>query len=466
MLTTAMLRQNPVFQDLPETELQWMAEQGEDMELQPEQALFFEGDAADYMFVFFEGEVRLRRESSGDSSRTFTMAAGDVSGVLPYSRLEYFRATGRAVVKTRVGRFHKKIFPEMMHRMPPLSERLVGMMMDRVRETTRQDEQQRKLASLGKLSAGLAHELNNPAGAAKRAAASLTEVRQQLRDAYLRIDCREITTKQRSKIAKFENAALDRAKTSQAMNWNSLEQADKEEELLEWMDSRGVLEGHEVTGGLVEAAVTIPELEALAEDVGIDALTDVLNRIHLVLLVARLVNEIELSIGRISEIVKAVKEYTYMDQASEQEIDVHDGIESTLTILAFKLRKKSIHVIREFDRSLPRICAFGAELNQVWTNLIVNAVEAMSEGGELRLRTWGEHMDIMVEVRDNGAGIPQAVQPRIFEPFFTTKGVGEGTGLGLDTVQRIVRKHRGEIQVESSAGDTRFLVRLPKQATR
>jgi signal transduction histidine kinase len=226
------------------------------------------------------------------------------------------------------------------------------------------------------------------------------------------------------------------------------------------------LEGHEVTGGLVEAAVTIPELEALAEDVGIDALTDVLNRIHLVLLVARLVNEIELSIGRISEIVKAVKEYTYMDQASEQEIDVHDGIESTLTILAFKLRKKSIHVIREFDRSLPRICAFGAELNQVWTNLIVNAVEAMSEGGELRLRTWGEHMDIMVEVRDNGAGIPQAVQPRIFEPFFTTKGVGEGTGLGLDTVQRIVRKHRGEIQVESSAGDTRFLVRLPKQATR
>jgi signal transduction histidine kinase len=204
-------------------------------------------------------------------------------------------------------------------------------------------------------------------------------------------------------------------------------------------------------------------LELLAEKVGIDALTDVLTRIHLVLTASRLVSEIEASANRISEIVKAVKEYTYMDQAPEQEIDVHDGIESTLTILAFKLRKKSINVVREFDRTLPKICAYGAELNQVWTNLIVNAAEAMPEGGELRIKTWGEHVDILVEVRDNGSGIPKPVQPRIFEPFFTTKGVGEGTGLGLDTVQRIVRKHRGEIKVESVPGDTRFVVRLPKQ---
>ncbi len=366
-------------------------------------------------------------------------------------------------MRTHVARFNKKIFTEMMHRMPPLSERLVGLMMDRVRETAHRDEQQIKLASLGKLSAGLAHELNNPAGAAKRAAASLKEVRVQVREAYLRIDCRELSTAQRGYIAKFENTALERAAQPQATTWNSLEQADREEELQDWMDSHGVLDGYQFTGALVEAGVTIPELEGLAEKVGIDALTDVLTRIHLVLTSARLVTDIELSVSRISEIVKAVKEYTYMDQAPEQEIDIHDGIESTLTILAFKLRKKSINVVREFDRTLPKICAQGAELNQVWTNLIVNAAEAMSDGGELRIKTWGEHMDILIEVRDNGSGIPQEIQPRIFEPFFTTKGVGEGTGLGLDTVQRIVKKHRGEVRVVSVPGDTKFIVRLPKQ---
>ena len=443
--------------------MQWLVDHGELLTLEPDEILFNEGDAAEYMFVIFEGEVRMRRESPDAVARAFTMAAGDISGVLPYSRLQYFRATARATVKTILARFNKNVFPEMMRRMPPLSERLVGLMMDRVRENTRQDEQKTKLASLGKLAAGLSHELNNPAGAAKRAAASLREARVNLRAAYLRLDCRELTTSQREFIGKFENTAIERGGPAPSVTWNSLEQADREEELLEWMDSRGVLDGHLLTGALVEAGVVVSELEDLAEKVGIDALTDVLTRMNLSITAARLVEEIEVSVNRISEIVKAVKEYTYMDQAPEQEIDIHSGIESTLLILAFKLRKKSITVVREFDRSIPKICAFGAELNQVWTNLIVNAVEAMSEGGELRIKTWGEHVDILIEIRDNGTGIPLEVQPRIFEPFFTTKGVGEGTGLGLDTVQRIIRKHRGEIKVQSVPGDTRFVVRLPKR---
>jgi signal transduction histidine kinase len=463
MLTVPLLRQIGAFQDLPEEQLAWLADQGEDIRLEPNETLFNEGDGADYMYVFFEGELRLRREMGDSNARTFMASAGDVTGMLPYSRLQFFMGTGRAITAVRVARFHKKIFPEMLKRMPPLGDRLVGMMMDRVRETTRRDIQQEKLVALGKLSAGLAHELNNPAGAAKRAAVSLKEVRVQLRDAYLRIDCRELTTAQRGAIAKFEAAAMDRVAQTPAASINSLEQSDREEELISWMDDRGVLEGYKLAGGLVEAGITTAELDGLAEKVGIESLSDVLARIQLVLLAARLVEEIEHSATRISELVKAIKEYTYMDQAPEQEIDIHPGIESTLTILAYKLRKKSINVVREYDRDLPKICAYGAELNQVWTNLIVNAIEATPEGGELRIRTWGETKDVLVEVRDNGVGITEKNQGRIFEPFFTTKGVGEGTGLGLDTVQRIVRRHRGEICVESVPGDTRFTIRLPKQ---
>jgi signal transduction histidine kinase len=206
--------------------------------------------------------------------------------------------------------------------------------------------------------------------------------------------------------------------------------------------------------------VEIPKLEKLAVEVGDQVLCDTLIRIASILTISRLIGEIENSTKRISDLVRAIKEYSYMDRAAMQEVDVHQGLESTLTILSHRL-KRGIRVVREYDASLPRVCAFGGELNQIWTNLIDNAIEAMQGVGELRLRTARELDRVLVEIGDNGPGIPPEVQQHIFEPFFTTKGVGEGTGLGLDTVCRIVRNHHGEIRVSSKPGDTRFQVYLP-----
>ena len=465
MIDPAELRKIEVFADLGGDQLLWLAEQGEEQRLATGEQPFQPGAPADHMYAILEGELQLRRTSGEAETRFFNAQPGEVTGILPYSRLKTFNVIAQALSPIRVVRFHKSIFPEIMRRMPEVGERLIGLMLDRVREVTRMDEQREKLASLGKLAAGLAHELNNPAGAAKRAATSLRELREQLRQAYLRLDCRNLSPDQRGFIAKFEALALSQANQASAVPSSSLEQSDKEDALSEWMDAHSVAESWQLAPMLAEAGITREQLDEVALKIGDDALGDTLIRCNLSLTASRLVMEIEQSVTRISELVGAIKEYTYMDQAPEQEIDVHTGIESTLTILAYKLRKKSIRVVREYDRSLPKICAFGVELNQIWTNLIVNAVEAMSEGGELRIKTWAEPKDLVIEIQDNGSGIPADYLPRIFEPFRTTKGLGEGTGLGLETVKRVVRKHRGSIKVESEPGNTRFYVRLPKQKT-
>ncbi len=465
MIELDALRKVEAFKDLPDDQLQWLSDHADDLRFETGDNLFQPGDTADYMFAFLEGEMQIRRTDSS-SAAAINIGPGEITGILPYSRLKKFTGVGRALAPGRVARFHKNIFPELMNKLPVLGERLVFQMLDRVREVTKMDEQREKLAALGKLSAGLAHELNNPAGAAKRAATSLMEVRKDLREAYLRLDCRELKPKQRSFIAAFEQTALARSLEVSGIGSSSLEQSDREEALSDWMAEHSVTEPWKLAPMLAEAEITSEQLANLESQVGTDALNDTLTRCYLSMTAARLVKEIDQSVNRISELVRAVKEYTYMDQAPEQEIDVHTGIESTLTILAFKLRKKSIEVVRQYDRSLPLICAYGVELNQVWTNLIVNAIEAMSEHGELRIRTWGDVKDIFVEICDNGAGLSEEAKTHLFEPFFTTKGVGEGTGLGLDTVSRVVRKHRGEVTAHSVPGDTRFRVRLPKQLSK
>ncbi|HEX6625313.1 MAG TPA: ATP-binding protein [Pyrinomonadaceae bacterium] len=457
------LRRVGVFKDLPEDQLRWFASNSVERRFAAGEVLFARGDKPDWMSIYLEGEAQAVTDDSMSDGWVYVMRAGDplteVSGALPYSRMTEYAAMGRAVVPTRVLLFPAALFPQMLERMPVLGKRLVGVMSDRVREATRLDVQEDKLMALGKLSAGLAHELNNPAAAARRAADELLEALEELRAANLRLCRHDISAEQRAFIDEFEQRAIAGQEDAQPLS--ALEQSDREDALAAWLEDRDVREGWSMAPHLVEAGVEVEALGPVAAHVGEDALGDVLARVAAQLRTARLVRDIKAGTTRISELVGAIKEYSYMDQAPVQEIDLHKGLDNTLLILKHKLKKKNIEVVRDYAEDLPHVTAFGSELNQVWTNLIDNAIDAMPDGGRLKVRTKREPADVMVEVRDNGPGIPPEVRSRIFEPFFTTKPVGEGTGLGLDTSMRIVRKHRGNLRFESKPGDTCFQVRLP-----
>ena len=450
------LRKIDVFTDLPQEHLAWMAGKCEDLHLATGEVFIRAGDPAVWLAVILEGEIRLQRNDDPDGP-IYSAGAGEVTGYLPFSRLTTFMGTGRAVMPTRIVRLHKDFFPEMLQRMPLLGQRLVAIMSDRIRETTRTETQREKMMALGKLSAGLAHELNNPAAAAQRAAVSLRETLEVVRDASIRLARHALTDEQRDTILTLERKAQQYVPQTPA---DPLAQSDREERISAWLAARKMPDPWKIAPILADVGVDVPKLESLAAKIGDIVWCDALVRIAALLTIGKLISEIENSTKRISELVKAIKEYSYMDQAGLQEVDVHHGIENTLTILGFRL-KKSVKVIRDFDPNLPKVCAFGGELNQVWTNLVDNAIDAMNGKGELRIRTRRNLDRITVEFQDNGPGIPPEIKARIFDPFFTTKGVGEGTGLGLDTVARIVRKHHGEIRVESKPGDTRFTVDLP-----
>ena len=454
----AALRKIGVFSDLREDQLQWFASSGEEFRLAPGDIVIREGDPADALVVILDGEVRGRRESAGADAPGFSGSAGDVTGLLPFSRMTHYPLTARATIPTWILRLHKDHFPEMLQRIPELLQRLVGVMADRIRAFSRAEQQRDKLSALGKLSAGLAHELNNPASAAGRAAESLREYMGELRRINKLLDEASLSSEERSSVASFEDTLVDQL--ASAPSRDALEQSDLGDEIAAWLTRRNLPKVSRLASELIEAGVDLASLEKLGAKFRGDVLSHILARVVYSVGAERLTREIEASTGRISELVRAIKEYTYMDQAPEQEVDVHRGIESTLTMLKFRL-KHGVQVTREFATDLPRIFAHGSELNQVWTNLIDNAIDAMGGKGEITIRTSRELDFVLVEIIDSGPGIADSVKPHIFEPFFTTKGVGEGTGMGLDAVYRIVRAHRGEISVDSKPGRTNFQVRLP-----
>jgi len=337
-----------------------------------------------------------------------------------------------------------------------LVKRLVALMSDRIRETTRIEQQRDRLAALGKLSAGLAHELNNPASAAKRASSQLRDVMFRIRNASHELGRRELTPPQKAQIESLETLFTQRDDPPpDALTVNSLE-----DELDSLFRSHGQNDLWQLSADLARRGVQPDLLETLYASLEADTARAALVRIASLIDAANLLKEIESSTSRISDLVKAIKEYTFMDQTPIQNVDIVKGIENTLTILNHKL-KKGVAVQRDYEDAPLLVNSFGSELNQVWTNIIDNAIDAMGGTGELKIRAYREDNCAVVEITDNGPGIPEETLPHIFEPFFTTKGVGEGTGLGLDTVQRIVRKHRGNVEVESAPGDTRFQVWIP-----
>jgi signal transduction histidine kinase len=451
------LRDIPVLADLPEDHISWLVSHSTERWTEPGEVIFKQGRVADTLVFMLEGELNIQREDQPDAP-IFIAHAGQVTGKLPFSRMQTYGGTARAVTRTRAALIHESLFPEMLTVAPELAQRLVAVMADRIRESTKLDVQREKLMALGKLSAGLAHELNNPAAAIGRSAAALRETMDALRFAGVRVSHHTLTTEQAVFIDDFEQEFLDRLGVTRVPN--PIEDSDREERISTWLEGHGVKDGWELAPLLSEAQTEIPQLEHAYQTLGLAAFPDVITRVVRRLTAYRLLGEIENGSKRVSELVRSIKEYSYMDQAPEQEVDVHKGLESTLTMMNHVL-KHGIEVVRDYDTSLPPICARGSELNQVWTNLIDNAAGAMKGKGELRIRTARENDRVLVEIRDNGPGIPAAIQTRIFEPFFTTKPVGEGTGLGLDSVRRIISTHHGDIQVQSQPGDTRFQIRLP-----
>jgi signal transduction histidine kinase len=452
-----------LFEKLDDDQLQWLCERGH-AELIPAGPVYAEGDAATCFYVLLEGTVVMsRRVGADDVEVGRTSQRGSYAGAWQAymgDRVpQVYNASMRTTEPSRFFVLDASVFAQLMNEWFPMAVHLLEGAFFGNKNWAQAIGQRERLLALGSLSAGLTHELNNPAAAAVRATAALRERVAGMRHKLGMIAGGKWDRTTLVTLIRLQEEAADRVPKAQALS--PLEASDREDAITDWLEDHGCHDGWQLAPTFVAAGLDTDWLDHVEAAVDPGTLESALRWLNYTVDTELLMNEIEDSTTRVSTLVGAAKQYSQLDRAPYQVVDVHDLLDSTLLMLSGKI-PPGITIVRDYDRSLPPIPAYAGELNQVWTNLIDNAVSAMGSSGVLTVRTGLDREFVFVEFGDTGPGVPPELKERIFEPFFTTKPVGEGTGLGLDISWRIVvNKHHGDIALESVPGDTRFRVRLP-----
>jgi signal transduction histidine kinase len=452
-----LLRELDLFTGIDDALLDEFEGQAREGRLEVGGLLDVEGEVIDRFSVIAEGRIEWTRCINGVDVVLTARDGPTYAGASNVLTGDPAVATGRAATPVRLLTWDADTFRDFLRRAPTAMETTVRLIAPIARASESVMVQQEKLVALGTLSAGLAHELNNPAAAARRTATELAAALETLQDTVHHFVSSGVEREDAARLVALQRAAL--AAAGSAEQNGGVAAADREDSLAQLLDDMGQ-EGWRLAEPLARAALDRAWLDDVADAAG-PATGAALEWVAASIAAHSLVQELHESTARISDLVGAIKDYTHMDRAAVEDVDVHDGLESTLTMLGHRLKQGRITVVRHYDRSLPLVTVHGSELNQVWTNLIANALDALAGEGTITITTRSAGGAMAVEIADDGPGIPADVRSRIFEPFFTTKAVGSGTGLGLDISRRIVLGHRGDIRVRSAPGGTAFVVTLP-----
>lgn len=455
------LRKSPLFQGLTDDELQQLMNMAEPVSLRAGDVLIKQGDLGDVAYVVIQGEFEIQKQSGESLIKIDIRNPGDVVGEMALLARTTRSATVISKTDSEVLRIPQEAFEKLLSSSSTAAMAVLHWVMERLTQNESLLHQQEKMAALGTMSAGLAHELNNPAAAAQRSASELNKSLLKWQSLTHEIESAAFSENQTEWLNDFMKEATRRFESP--LKIEALEKIELTDQLEAWLEANGVESAWELAPVIVNFGWKGETLEKLK---GTTFFNLSIQWLGTGCLTMGLLSEIQLTTERLSQIVRAMKSYTYLDQAPLLEVDVHEGLENTLVILQHKL-KQGVSIKREYSPNLPRIEAYASELNQVWTNIIDNAIDAMNDKGEISLRTYSEDNHVIVEITDNGPGIPENIQDRIFEPFFTTKPPGHGTGLGLHISHDIIaNRHHGQLLVESKPGETKFKVILPVRITK